>query len=278
MSRRRRRPSAGPWTRASTRAQLPARWPEWAELTAHLLGRPHPSDTDQFLVRDALLGSARYLMHSGRLQEARRVCVEFHDLWNVHFGADHLDTLAWAAARAEAEAEAAVGEYADARPLALDVLERRRRLLGDDHPDTLAGANGLAGTFGALGAHEEARRLYEDIFQRRRRVLGDDHPDTLVSANCLGTALSALSEYEAARRLLQDVLGHSRRTLGEDHPRTLVAAADLATVLTSLKAHEPSLDSHRGPPSGRHPEPAPQQRRSRAPARGRARPKPPCPR
>ncbi|WP_159038893.1 MULTISPECIES: tetratricopeptide repeat protein, partial [unclassified Streptomyces] len=63
-----------------------------------------------------------------------------------------------------------------------DVLERRRRVLGEDHPDTLHSAQNLANIVSKLGEHIEARRMSEDVLERRRRVLGEDHPDTLHSA------------------------------------------------------------------------------------------------
>ena len=73
---------------------------------------------------------------------------------------------------------ATLGEHEQARDLDEDTLTRRRRVLGDDHPDTLGSANNLAADLSALGEHERARALAEDTLTRRRRVLGDDHPDT----------------------------------------------------------------------------------------------------
>jgi hypothetical protein len=55
---------------------------------------------------------------------------------------------------------------------------RFRRTLGDDHPDTLTAAAGLASRLADVGEHELARDLDADTLMRRRRVLGDDHPDT----------------------------------------------------------------------------------------------------
>ena len=51
-----------------------------------------------------------------------------------------------------------------------------RRVLGDDHPDTLTSANNLANDLRALGDVQAARDLDQDTLDRRRRVLGDDHP------------------------------------------------------------------------------------------------------
>ena len=63
-----------------------------------------------------------------------------------------------------------------------DTLARRRRDLGEDHPDTLAAASNLAVSLRAAGEYQAARELDEDTLARRRRVLGEDHPDTGASA------------------------------------------------------------------------------------------------
>jgi hypothetical protein len=44
----------------------------------------------------------------------------------------------------------------------------RRRVLGEDHPDTLTSANNLAVDLRKLGEYERARQLQEHIRSRRR--------------------------------------------------------------------------------------------------------------
>ena len=78
-----------------------------------------------------------------------------------------------------------LGEYQRARALDEDTLTRRRRILGDDHPDTLTSASQLADDLFGLGNYRQARELQEETLTRRRRILGDDHPDTLFSASHL---------------------------------------------------------------------------------------------
>jgi hypothetical protein len=136
-----------------------------------------------------------------------------------------------------------------------DTLARRRRVLGEDHPDTLASASNLAVSLRAAGEYQAARELGEDTLARRRRVLGEDHPDTLASADGLAIslrgvggypgALAAASnlativrhrgEYQAARELGEDTLARRRRVLGEDHPDTLTSADNLAISLQGVR-------------------------------------------
>jgi hypothetical protein len=44
-----------------------------------------------------------------------------------------------------------LGEIAAARDLDQDTLERRRRVLGEDHPDTVSSAHSLAAALRELG-------------------------------------------------------------------------------------------------------------------------------
>jgi hypothetical protein len=48
-----------------------------------------------------------------------------------------------------------------------DTLARRRRLLGDDHPDTLGSVNNLAVNLRLVGEYERARQLDDWIRLQR---------------------------------------------------------------------------------------------------------------
>lgn len=54
-----------------------------------------------------------------------------------------------------------MGRYTEARELNEDTLARRR-VLGDDHPNTLTSAANLAADLKNLGEHQAARELDED--------------------------------------------------------------------------------------------------------------------
>jgi hypothetical protein len=62
-----------------------------------------------------------------------------------------------------------LGQDEQARQLGEDTLTRHRRVLGDDHPDTLRSATNLTAVLASLGEHDQARRWEEWIrFQRAR--------------------------------------------------------------------------------------------------------------
>ncbi|MGH3801367.1 MAG: FxSxx-COOH system tetratricopeptide repeat protein, partial [Pseudonocardiaceae bacterium] len=130
------------------------------------------------------------------------------------------------------------GEQAAALPIGQRALELRRRVLGEDHPDTLSSANSLATNLRRLGKNKLACKLDQDTLARRRRVLGENHRDTLRSASGLAADLRKLGKYEVARQLDEDTLFRSRRVFGEDDRDTLSFANGLATDLRKLGQHE----------------------------------------
>jgi DNA-binding SARP family transcriptional activator len=136
-----------------------------------------------------------------------------------------LDTIRFLQAHGDSHGSRAVGE-----PL----LDRWRRGLGLDHPDTLTAGSTLTVALISVGEVEPGRALGEDTLQRCRRVLGPDHPTTLGAAASVLQALSELGEVEQVRALGQDTLQRCRRVLGPDQTTTLLAAGALTGALVQL--------------------------------------------
>ena len=55
------------------------------------------------------------------------------------------------------------------------------RVLGPDHPDTLATRGNIAAWTGQCGDAAEALRLSQELLPDQVRVLGPGHPDTLTT-------------------------------------------------------------------------------------------------
>src|SRR5207248_10231354 len=75
----------------------------------------------------------------------------------------------------------AQGRLIAARKLEEQVVERRRRLLGEQHPDTLKAIGKLAVTLAAQGNLDEARRLQEAVVSGRRALFGDCDIETVLA-------------------------------------------------------------------------------------------------
>ncbi|KAJ3035325.1 hypothetical protein HDV00_004053 [Rhizophlyctis rosea] len=122
------------------------------------------------------------------------------------------------------------GRYEQAEPLYIDALERRRRLLGEDHPDTLKSWTGLAQAYAKQGKYEESMARHREFYERSKRVLGEDHSITLRWVNDMGCLAHLKGDYDLAEPLLIDCLERRRRNLGKDQPDSLITAQNLALL------------------------------------------------
>jgi tetratricopeptide (TPR) repeat protein len=110
-------------------------------------------------------------------------------------------------------------------------MERQRRIMGDDHPNTLGAISNLAGVLRMLGELEEAEALFREALDRRRRVLGEAHPHTLTSINNVGYVLQARGRLAEAEPFYREALERRRRVLGPDHPDTVRSNNNVGSVL-----------------------------------------------
>ena len=115
------------------------------------------------------------------------------------------------------------------------------KILGDDHPHTLASRNNLAHAYYSAGRLGEAIPLYEQVLADSARLLGEDHPDTLASRNNLASAYYSAGRLGEAIPLYEQVLTDSVRLLGDNHPDTLTSRNNLAGAYESAGRLEEAL-------------------------------------
>ncbi|MGE3172372.1 MAG: tetratricopeptide repeat protein [Planctomycetota bacterium] len=115
------------------------------------------------------------------------------------------------------------------------VLAARRRVLGDDHPDTLGVLTNLGAQHFMRGDLDQARVLWDEAVAR----LGADDPDAPMRLALLGNIATIERDREnwpRAIELSREVLASRRRTLGPDHDKTLMSQGSLAEVLRQSDA------------------------------------------
>jgi serine/threonine protein kinase/TolA-binding protein len=117
-------------------------------------------------------------------------------------------------------------------PHAQAALDIRRRLLGNEHPDTLKSIHVMGLLLQTQGKVSEAEKLYRESLTGRERALGPEHIDTLESRHNLATNLEWQGKFDEAERLLRAVLASERRALGENDRRTITTTSALALVLS----------------------------------------------
>jgi tetratricopeptide (TPR) repeat protein len=112
------------------------------------------------------------------------------------------------------------GWYKEAEELDAQVMRTRKRVLTDEHPDTLTSMANLAATYRNQGRWKEAEELQVQVMQTRKRVLTDEHPDTLTSMHNLALTLQSQARHEEALALIERCFQSRQQVLGEQHHDT----------------------------------------------------------
>ncbi len=120
-----------------------------------------------------------------------------------------------------------------ALPLQEKALEIRRRLLGEEHPDTLNSQAYMGSLLRSQGKLSEAESCFRDVLDKSRRVLGNEHIDTLSTINNLAGVLGEQGRLDEAGQYFRETLDGRRRAFGEDHPSTLTAINNMGIHLQS---------------------------------------------
>ena len=77
------------------------------------------------------------------------------------------------------------GKHADAERIQREVLQVQKRVLGAEHPSTLASASNLASSLSKQDKFAEAEQMLLAALASLQRVLGPAHPNTLTIARNL---------------------------------------------------------------------------------------------
>ncbi len=132
---------------------------------------------------------------------------------------------------AEAERLYGEGKYAEAQAVTERQLAVHRRVLGDEHPNTLSSINNMGVLLRSQGKLAEAEPYYREALEGRRRVLGSEHPQTLSSINSMGFLLENQGVLAEAEPYNREALEGCRRVLGDEHPGTLTSISNMGYLL-----------------------------------------------
>ena len=120
---------------------------------------------------------------------------------------------------------AAQNKLGEAEALFREVATARRRVLGDEHAETLVCFGNLASLcLFPQGRCAEAETIQRHVLSVQRRTIGEDHPHTLTTAHNLADSIRTQGRHEEARELAGVVLEARVRTQGWSHPETEKAA------------------------------------------------------
>ncbi|CEJ92448.1 hypothetical protein VHEMI08099 [[Torrubiella] hemipterigena] len=119
-----------------------------------------------------------------------------------------------------------------------EALEANTKVLGEEHPDTLAIMNNLASVLLAQGKYKEAETINRQTLEARIKVLGEEHLDTLMTMSNLVSVLQNQGKHKEAEMMDRQTLEARIKVLGEEHPDTLTTRNNLASVLLAQGKHK----------------------------------------
>jgi CHAT domain-containing protein len=131
----------------------------------------------------------------------------------------------------------AADKHVEAEPLYRKVLAIRRKVLGEDHPDTGTSYHNLAANLHDQGKLAEAVPLYRTALAIRRKTIGEEHADTALTCNHLALALDEQGKSVQAEPLYRQALAIRRKVLGEDHAATAFSYHNLAVNLDDQRKY-----------------------------------------
>ena len=123
------------------------------------------------------------------------------------------------------------GRYDEAEPLLLETLEIQKRVLGDDHPETLTFMNNLASLYFAQGRYDEAEPLLLETLETQKRVLGDDHVETSLTVHNLACLYRDTNRLDKARLRFERVQRLWETKLSPEHHYVAANLAEYAKLL-----------------------------------------------
>ena len=126
-----------------------------------------------------------------------------------------------------------LGLYREAAPLLDKAVATRTRLLGPDHPDTLASLYMTAKNLNDEGQYAEAEKRLRSVLATQRRVLGPQHLDTVKSMIAIAGVIYEQGRYQEAEKMQRDLLDLQRHLPVRDLQREAMTMNNLATNLNA---------------------------------------------
>ena len=124
-----------------------------------------------------------------------------------------------------------IGNGVEAELMSLYSMRIRKKILGQDHKDTLWSMAMVGHAYRLRGRWDTAEELFVQVMETSKKKLGADHPSTLTSMANLASTYSNQGRWKEAEELQAKELEICSRVLGEEHPDTLTSMNNLAFTL-----------------------------------------------
>jgi non-specific serine/threonine protein kinase/serine/threonine-protein kinase len=205
------------------------------------------------LLSQLLFAAANHFTASSSAARDVEVMVEARGRIVSLLGPD--SALALATTESLARTDVNLGRYAEAEPLLLDTLERRRRLGGSDDPGAWRTTALLGFVYKIWRKHDRAAPLFEAAIARLEPRLGPDDRDVLSTKVGLSGSYLELGRYAETENLLQPAVDRIRRVFGKRDYNLGCAYANSGRVDAAFAYLRESIDlgwSYPGAPARDH--------------------------
>jgi tetratricopeptide (TPR) repeat protein len=125
------------------------------------------------------------------------------------------------------------------------LLSTSRRVLGEEHPQTILFRDLLGTAYQVSGRVNDAIGLYEASLTKREHDLGAVHPETVVARQRLAGAYLAGDHADGAIRLAERSLADTEQAAGPTHPDSLAARENLARCYLSAEHVDEAITTFR---------------------------------
>lgn len=130
------------------------------------------------------------------------------------------------------------GEFLKAADLGEEVMQARKRILGEQHPDYASSLSNLAVINDQLGRLTNTESYYLEAKAIHQRVLGEQHPKYALTLNNLGHLYVTAGKYKQAVPLFEEAIEIRKRALGEQDPSYATSLMNLATTYEAMSDFE----------------------------------------
>ena len=122
-----------------------------------------------------------------------------------------------------------MGKGVETENMAVHVMKVRKKILGDEHSDTLNGMAMVGLAHRLNGQWDDAEKLEVQVMETSKTKLGVDHPSTLTSMNNLAFTWKGSGKEIEAVRLMEECVQLQKRILGVNHPDSISSCTVLGT-------------------------------------------------
>nr|XP_021001153.2 uncharacterized protein LOC107445215 [Parasteatoda tepidariorum] len=133
-------------------------------------------------------------------------------------------------------------QYDIALNLQTNLLEKKRKILGSENPDTLETEESVAWILYKQQRYKEALSICKEILNKREDMLGKNNKYTHKSLSSIALILHRLGRNLEAIDIFENVHKKQKEILGLNNSDTLQTAMHMALVLNDLDRHEEALN------------------------------------